>query len=349
MKKIYTIIAFFLFAAAAIAQSNKNALGLNLSNQQKCDPQIPEVINRTLLARQHVLGDTVFVFDGYYSYNWNGTLPGSFALKLEDLDTLTIEPKLQPYFGTKGSFSAFYEINPTSKLLYKHKDSVFYLAATSWFAPVGKANNWLEMGPIKVPAIGGTLKWRHNIPDNADYRDGYEVLVNTTGLGSTNFTSAPIFSVTDKDPLTKGDTVNFPYNVFVQYAANLTPYAGQDIYIAFHHTANDQFVLRITDVILTEGYNLGVNENNNIIYGLQNMPNPAINNTMINYSLKETANVELTLFDVAGKKISTLNQGRQSLGDHQLKLDASALSSGVYFYTLSAGDYKSTNKMTVVK
>ena len=109
-------------------------------------------------------------------------------------------------------------------------------------------------------------------------------------------------------------------------------------------------VLQITDIILEDaGIASAVSENNSMISSLQNMPNPAKDNTMINYSLKETASVELSLFDVAGKKMSSLNQGMQIAGNHQLKLDVSTLSSGIYFYTISAGNYKMTNKMSVVK
>ena len=112
--------------------------------------------------------------------------------------------------------------------MYNHPDTVFYAAATSYFNPSAKANNWFELGPIHVPNAGGTLKWRHNLIDDK-YRDAYEILVNTVGLGSTNFTNAPVFSVADNDPIIKGDTVTTPYYGFVQYSANVSTYSGQDI------------------------------------------------------------------------------------------------------------------------
>jgi hypothetical protein len=93
----------------------------------------------------------------------------------------------------------------------------------------------------------------------------------------------------------------------------------------------------------------GVNEFNSNISALQNYPNPASNNTMISYSLKETANVNLTVYDIAGKKLSDLSQGIQSAGNHNVKLDVSNLSSGMYFYTIIAGDNKMTSKITVVR
>jgi len=92
-----------------------------------------------------------------------------------------------------------------------------------------------------------------------------------------------------------------------------------------------------------------VHENNNFIAALQNMPNPATNNTTITYSIRESANVVLSVFDVTGKQVISLVQGMQTAGNHNLKLDVSNLNSGLYFYTISAGDYKMTSKMSVVK
>ncbi|TAL61696.1 MAG: T9SS type A sorting domain-containing protein [Bacteroidetes bacterium] len=93
----------------------------------------------------------------------------------------------------------------------------------------------------------------------------------------------------------------------------------------------------------------GVNEQNSNMLSLSAMPNPAKDHTLINYELKESSNVEFSMYDVAGKKLSELNQGMQSAGKHSFKLDISEISSGIYSYTISAGDYKMTNKISVVK
>ncbi len=347
MKKLYTSIAVLMLGVVAIAQNNSKSLSPQFSNAHRVSSQTPTIVHKAPL-NTHAVGDTVFVFDGHYIYDWNSTLPATFNVQTEDIDGLTIYSGLQGSFGVTGSFVFFYDTVANSNLTYGHPDTLFYGAATSWFTPAGQADNWLELGPIHVPTAGGTLKWRHSIPDPS-YRDGYEILVNTAGIASTNFTNAAIFSVTDNDPITAGDTVTTPHYGFVQYSADVNANAGQDIYVAVHHTGNDQFVLLMTDFILLEGSGSGVNENNTVITSLQNMPNPAINNTMISYSLKETANVDFSLFDVAGKKLSSLNQGIQTAGTHQFKLDVSNLSSGIYFYTITAGEYKITNKMSVMK
>ena len=214
MKKIYASITVLLLSMIVIAQNNNRTFAPHLSSAHLAKSQKLTVKHRAPITT-HAVGDTVFVFDGSYVYDWNSTLPATFNLTLEDIDSHTIATAYQPSFGVKGSFSFFWDSVPNDSLNYGHPDSVFFLAATSWFKTAAQASNWLELGPIHVPVSGGTLKWRHNMPDPS-YVDGYEVLVNTTGLAYTNFTSPAIFTAADNDPLTAGDTATTPHYVFYQ-------------------------------------------------------------------------------------------------------------------------------------
>jgi hypothetical protein len=81
----------------------------------------------------------------------------------------------------------------------------------------------------------------------------------------------------------------------------------------------------------------------------QNMPNPASNNTLIKYELKESANVSLKVFDLTGKEVLTINEGSKMAGIYTVNLNTEALQNGIYFYTLQAGNESATRKMTIVK
>lgn len=94
---------------------------------------------------------------------------------------------------------------------------------------------------------------------------------------------------------------------------------------------------------------INVNENNNHVVSLHNTPNPAVNSTTISYALKEAANASISVFDITGKQVRTYPQGIKTAGSHTLKIDVSNLNAGMYFYTLTAGKYKMTGKMNVVK
>lgn len=81
----------------------------------------------------------------------------------------------------------------------------------------------------------------------------------------------------------------------------------------------------------------------------QNYPNPFNPTTTIRYQLPVGGNVKLEVFDVLGKKVATLVDARQEAGIYNYALNASNLSSGMYFYRLQAGSFVQTKKMTLVK
>jgi hypothetical protein len=83
----------------------------------------------------------------------------------------------------------------------------------------------------------------------------------------------------------------------------------------------------------------------------QNYPNPFNPTTVIRYQLPVKSEVKLELFDMLGRNIATLVSATQEAGSYTVTLSASALnlSSGVYFYRLTAGTFMDTKKMLFVK
>ena len=81
----------------------------------------------------------------------------------------------------------------------------------------------------------------------------------------------------------------------------------------------------------------------------QNYPNPFNPSTAIAYTLPEDGNVELKVFDLSGRQVDVLVQEHQSAGSYRLTLDGSHMSSGIYIYTLSAGNVNLTRKMILLK
>ncbi len=83
---------------------------------------------------------------------------------------------------------------------------------------------------------------------------------------------------------------------------------------------------------------------------LQNYPNPFNPTTRIRYDLPEISRVTCSVYDLLGRKVKDLedNQLKQP-GSYELTFDASGLSSGVYFYRISANDYVAAKKMIVIK
>jgi hypothetical protein len=81
----------------------------------------------------------------------------------------------------------------------------------------------------------------------------------------------------------------------------------------------------------------------------QNHPNPFNPATVIPYTLPRTAWVRLSVYDVGGRLVATLVNGEQTVGKHQAVFDGSGLASGIYIYTLTAGDYTASGKMALLK
>jgi len=81
----------------------------------------------------------------------------------------------------------------------------------------------------------------------------------------------------------------------------------------------------------------------------QNYPNPFNPATMIKYQLPMTSDVELSIFNTLGQKVSVLVSEKQSAGRYQVEWDASAFSSGVYYYQFVAVNYREIKKMILLK
>jgi hypothetical protein len=81
----------------------------------------------------------------------------------------------------------------------------------------------------------------------------------------------------------------------------------------------------------------------------QNYPNPFNPTTAISYQLPVASDVRLEVFDILGKKVATLVNGRQAAGAYTYTWNANTVASGVYFYRLQAGSFVATKKMMLVK
>ena len=95
----------------------------------------------------------------------------------------------------------------------------------------------------------------------------------------------------------------------------------------------DEFIADITDYKLN-----------------QNFPNPFNPSTVINFSVpEENTLVTLKVYNSLGQEVGTLINQVVPAGQHQVNFDARGLSSGVYFYTLTAGNFVDSKKMVVMK
>jgi len=82
----------------------------------------------------------------------------------------------------------------------------------------------------------------------------------------------------------------------------------------------------------------------------QNYPNPFNPSTNIAFTITEQSEVTLSVFDITGREVATIiNNKTIPAGNHSVEFNASGLTSGVYLYTLKAGDKSLTKKLTLLK
>jgi hypothetical protein len=81
----------------------------------------------------------------------------------------------------------------------------------------------------------------------------------------------------------------------------------------------------------------------------QNYPNPFNPSTTIKWQLAEDNFVTLKIYDILGNTVASLVNEKMEFGNHQVEFNASSLSSGIYYYKITAGLFTETKKMILLK
>ena len=81
----------------------------------------------------------------------------------------------------------------------------------------------------------------------------------------------------------------------------------------------------------------------------QNYPNPFNPTTNINFNVPKSGNVKMIVYDINGREVSTLVNQVMTPGSYKVDFDGSNLSSGIYYYTMTSGEFVETKKMMLVK
>ena len=137
-----------------------------------------------------------------------------------------------------------------------------------------------------------------------------------------------------------------PGTIEVQLGAHFQKLKG----IMYYSYSNYKLVPRKDDDFV--GYTTAVKQENTSpkTYGIeQNYPNPFNPSTKIVYSIPRISNVTLKVFNILGQQVKTLVNQTQSQGTYNVTFNASSLPSGIYFYSIEAGDYTQVKKMILLK
>lgn len=81
----------------------------------------------------------------------------------------------------------------------------------------------------------------------------------------------------------------------------------------------------------------------------QNFPNPFNPTTTISYAIKDNGLVKLKVYDILGTEVAELVNELKEAGNYSVTFNASVLPSGIYFYTLTSGNFMATKKLILLK
>lgn len=153
-------------------------------------------------------------------------------------------------------------------------------------------------------------------------------------------------------------------------ATPILKYAGTDNYAMLIHQRNDFKTAYMTfgldqipseeqqDMLVEKVFEwfdtpTGTAENSDDVpfaYAMgQNYPNPFNPATVINYQLADAADVKLSVYNTLGEEVAVLVDGFKNAGYYSVSFHAANLSSGIYFYKISANDFYQVNKMLLLK
>jgi len=159
-------------------------------------------------------------------------------------------------------------------------------------------------------------------------KDGQSIVISE-GSGTTNASGVASLSYTmpgTQDSVSRSISVSFAGD------ANYSPQTGKGT-LTFTLTGVENNPTSVPTV-----YDLS-----------QNYPNPFNPTSTIRYDIPKTGFVNISVYNILGEKISVLVNEMKSPGHYEIIFDAKKLSSGIYIYSIRAGDFIQSKKMILMK
>ena len=161
---------------------------------------------------------------------------------------------------------------------------------------------------------------------------------------------------TEQVPVDKGYTRGAEYYPWISENGKVMIFASNRD-VPLHHDSSHSSTLYISYLLIDENGNFVLTEDQgnpsliNTFSLEQNYPNPFNPSTTIRYSVAESGNIRLNVYDMLGRKITELVNEYKNKGEYKITFDAQKfnLASGVYYYQLINGNNSLVKKMILAK
>jgi subtilisin-like proprotein convertase family protein len=253
---------------------------------------------------------------------------------------------------------------PSSLFIYEVANNINTLNQCSNTTPKPIQDHQTTYDTISISEFGNVLDVNVNLTIDHTWDsdldiyligpNGYQVELSTDNGGSGDNYTNTIFDDEASLSITQGSppfTGSFRPEQPLSNLDNI-PVTGNWILKVYDDGSGDQGQLVSWCVTAQHSIVSSVTGNNSnpSKYSLyQNYPNPFNPKTKIRFDLPKNSKVKLTVFDILGREVTTLINNVLEVGSHEVILDGSNLTSGVYFYEIVAGDYREMKKMVLLK
>ncbi|MDH3268573.1 MAG: T9SS type A sorting domain-containing protein [Ignavibacteria bacterium] len=202
--------------------------------------------------------------------------------------------------------------------------------------------------PLQWPALG----WPDNeiglmIPLNDAGNDGDKVAGDMIFSTTVTFPAYTVFLVSYKFGINYGDAANNQGGndnenaIGANHQFNLFPTAW------YAETLDTFGIMLLKDFVTDVEPATEVNPSDYVLD--QNYPNPFNPSTTINFSIPVEGFITLDIYNTIGQKVASLVNETKTAGTYKVDFDAATLTSGIYFYKISVGNFTETKKMILMK
>ncbi len=254
----------------------------------------------------------------------SGTLYMAYMIRVDSLTTQATQ-------GTNIGFDQAGGATNLNTTLYVQRVSstTFKFGIRKQGGVVYGANNYnintTYLAVVKYSFVGGA--------DN----DSTKMYIFSSGVPSTEPTSPDAFTAAGTDLPDIGQV--FLSNMYAQGTGlALSSVKIDGIRIGTTWAGSVLAAISVTSTEIPKGFYLG-----------QNFPNPFNPLTNFYFSVPKSQNIKITVTDILGKEVGVIANGFMQAGSYKAEFDASALSSGIYFYKLESSEFSEVKKMTLVK
>lgn len=239
------------------------------------------------------------------------------------------------YPGASGSFNGcwgVYPYFPSGRWIASDMQTGLYVANFTGLKPRIRSPLLLPADNDTVGQSGSVLfRWRAatNLNEDPHY---YRVHVFGPGVDTLIRSNDTSFTWENPVPLQSGQT----YQWHVWILDEFTEVSSQDTFRFVYNNSST---------------GLGEQSTAPRVFALyQNFPNPFNPVTKISYQVPVAGEVSVRVYDLLGREVATLASGVRPAGIHDVEFDASALTSGVYFYRMTTGSgFSDVKKMMIVR